>query len=304
MTIDIKAAFNSDPPPLDFLLPGGPLAGTVGALVSAGSTGKSFWGLQAAAAIASRAVPGGDLLDLGVQPDPAPADLRDAFVHGDLRHQSGRVVMFAAEDPPPILITRMQAIGRHLTPEAREEVQRRFILEDVMGRGLRMTDPAHRERIIAYCIDARLVIFDTLNRFHDLEESDNGQMSQLISLFENVAYETGAAVLYLHHISKATSFGEQGDHQHAGRGASALTDNARWVGSLMKMTPKEAEGYGIADDQRHGYVRFSNPKNNYGAPILDRWYRRGEGGVLLPATLQTREQNKPAGRKVREPAPY
>ncbi len=305
--IDIGAAFDTEPPPLDYLFPGGPLAGTVGALVSAGSTGKSYWALQAAAAIAGRNVLKSDLLGLDVQPDPAPADIRDAFVPPPgvvVKHVPGRVVMFAGEDPPPILISRMHAIGKQLTPEARTEVRQRFALAPVMGRGMRVTNPEHLDSIINYCQDARLVVFDTLSRIHDWEESDNGQMSRLISLFERIAVETGATVLYLHHISKATSFGDMGDHQHAGRGATALTDNARWVGALTKMTAKEAGEHGITDDERHAFVRFSNPKNNYAASMPDRWYRRGEGGVLLPATLQTREQNKPAGRKVREPAPY
>ena len=60
--IDLRAAFENEPPALDFIWPGF-LAGTVGALVAPGATGKSFWALEAAMAIAC-SVAGGDLLRL------------------------------------------------------------------------------------------------------------------------------------------------------------------------------------------------------------------------------------------------
>lgn len=43
MAINIMKAFQQEPPQLDFIWPGF-LAGTVGALVAPGATGKSFWG--------------------------------------------------------------------------------------------------------------------------------------------------------------------------------------------------------------------------------------------------------------------
>ncbi|MCF5935882.1 helicase RepA family protein, partial [Xanthomonas perforans] len=52
MAIDVLAAFECEPPVLDFIWPGF-LAGTVGALVAPGATGKSFWALEAAMSIAS-----------------------------------------------------------------------------------------------------------------------------------------------------------------------------------------------------------------------------------------------------------
>lgn len=51
MAIDLRAAFENQPPVLDFIWPGF-LAGTVGALVAPGATGKSFWALEAAMSVA------------------------------------------------------------------------------------------------------------------------------------------------------------------------------------------------------------------------------------------------------------
>ena len=78
MAIDVLAAFECEPPVLDFIWPGF-LAGTVGALVAPGATGKSFWALEAAMSIAC-SVAGGDPVGL------APA-------------RTGRVVYLAGEEP-------------------------------------------------------------------------------------------------------------------------------------------------------------------------------------------------------------
>jgi len=107
VAIDLLAAFENEPPVLDFIWPGF-LAGTVGALVAPGATGKSFWALEAAMSIAC-SVAGGDLIGL------APA-------------HTGRVVYLAGEDPPPALVCRVHAIGKHLSQQARgRRAQRRTV---------------------------------------------------------------------------------------------------------------------------------------------------------------------------------
>ena len=53
--MDMRYCFESNPPSLDFIWPGF-LAGTTGALVSAGGVGKSYLILQAAMAVAAAGV--------------------------------------------------------------------------------------------------------------------------------------------------------------------------------------------------------------------------------------------------------
>jgi hypothetical protein len=62
--IDLAATFSGPPPELDWVWPGF-LAGTVGVLVAAGGTGKSYWALQAAMAVADGS---GDSDLLGLAP--------------------------------------------------------------------------------------------------------------------------------------------------------------------------------------------------------------------------------------------
>lgn len=272
MAIKILDAFQNEPPELDFIWPGF-LAGTVGALVAPGSTGKSFWGLEAAMAV-SCTVAGGDLVKL----NPL---------------KTGPVVYFAGEDPEPALVKRLHAIGGHLDGPARQSISDNLILEPIMGKRLNVMDQRHSERLIEYCSGARLIVLDTLSRIHQLDENSNGDMARLIGVLEHVAARTGASVLYLHHVSKGSAKEGQGDQQQAARGASALIDNARWCGFVAKMTEPESERLSdrpgdktpIGHDRRGFYVRFGVSKQNYDATPLDQWYERREGGVLMPVEL-------------------
>jgi RecA-family ATPase len=102
--ISIKSAFECDPPALDFIWPGF-LSGTVGALIAPGSTGKSFWALEACMAVACGGIEGGDLLC--VKPLAA-----------------GRVHYFAGEDPEPSIRLRIHEAGKHLGAEAKREIDK------------------------------------------------------------------------------------------------------------------------------------------------------------------------------------
>lgn len=272
MTINIREAFENDPPTLDFIWSGF-LAGTVGALVAPGATGKSYWALEAAMSVAC-GVSGGDLLQLQPQ-------------------RIGRVVYLAGEDPEPVLIRRIHAIGKHLSEEARENIAENLIVQPVMGAMLNIMDQRHRSRVTEFCVGTRLIVLDTLSRIHSLDENSNGDMARLLGTLEGVAATTGASVLYLHHVSKGSARDGQADQQQAARGASALVDNARWCGFVARMTESEAKNlsdrnfdrHPIGTDRRGYFVRFGVSKQNYDTVQADRWYERRDGGVLVPAQL-------------------
>lgn len=272
MAINLTTAFENEPPTLDFIWPGF-LAGTVGALVAPGATGKSFWALEAAMSIAC-SVAGGDLVGL------APA-------------LKGKVVYLAGEDPDVALVRRIHAIGQHLDRRAREAIAENLILEPIMGKRLNVMDDRHLARINEFCAGTRLIVLDTLSRIHDKDENSNSDMARLVATLEHVAASTGASVLYLHHVSKGSARDGQTDQQQAARGASALIDNARWCGFVARMTEDEAkrlsnrayDRHPIGKDQRKHFVRFGVSKGNYAECDNDRWYQRHEGGVLLPVQL-------------------
>jgi RecA-family ATPase len=277
--IDVVQMGRTAAKPLDFVLPG-LVAGTTGTLFSPGATGKSFLMLQTAVAIACADLPGTDLLDWHTHHE------------GGLR--AGKVLYVAGEDPPPVLHVRLHAIidalakprGPGLWRLALDAALRRNLqVIPTMGSKLDLLDDLHVDLLSVAAAGARLIVLDTLSRVHTADENSNGAMSSLVRNFERITSETGAALIFLHHVAKAAAREQKGDEQHASRGASVLVDNARWGASISKMSKAEAETLGLEEDQRHHYVKLAIPKNNYSAPFESVWFERRQGGVLACARL-------------------
>ncbi len=263
-SISLRDVFANKPREPDFVLPG-LVAGTVGALVSPGATGKSFWALEVAAAVAGA----GDLLGLGVK-------------------KNGRVLVIAAEDPAPILELRLHSLGQHLNERGRDAAAENLDVMPAMAMGLDLHGSdaqAWAERIIQRAQGCRLIIIDTLSRVHSGEENERRDAAKIMRLLELIAARTGAALVYLHHITKSVALGGQGDEQQAARGSSVWIDEARWAGFLKTMDPKEAAAWPVDEEMRRNFVRYGVNKANYCPPILDVWLRRDVGGVLVPADL-------------------
>ena len=265
---DLDEVFSSAPTELDFVLPG-LLKGTPALLIAPGATGKSFWSLQAAISIAS-----------------------GTKVFGINAERTGDVVYLSAEDPADIVKNRLRDMAAFLSPDERQKTTENCYIIDIRGKRTDIMNEKIREDIVAMCKGARLIIVDTLNRVHGLNENDNGDMARFISQVESVAVDTGAAVLMCHHTSKGAFTDGRASEQQAARGASALVDNTRFTGFVAKMTEKQSDelsiyenGRAIGDDNRARYVQFGVAKQNYGAPVSNCWYQRKEGGVLIPVML-------------------
>jgi len=261
VSINIAAAFSIEPPALDFVWPGF-LAGTVGGLAAAGSTGKSFYALEAAMGVASARADSA-LLNLGIR-----------------RH--GKAVILNAKDPEAVIVRRLHAIGAYLDEEARREVAAHLVIEPLMGRRCNLQERQWLDAVLHGASEARLVVLNTISLWHRGIENDSGEMAGVLSLLDHVASETGASVLFLHHVSHGLPLDERHGKQHATRGASAIADNTRWQGFLQTMTEEEAQGFGVAPGVRKNYVAFGGNKENYGQHSNDAWLKRHEGGVLLP----------------------
>jgi hypothetical protein len=267
--INILEAFAAAPPPLDYVLPN-MVAGTVGALVSPGGAGKSMLALQLAAQIAG----GPDLLEVGELP-------------------TGPVIYLPAEDPPTAIHHRLHALGAHLSAEERQAVADGLLIQPLIGSLPNIMAPEWFDGLKRAAEGRRLMVLDTLRRFHIEEENASGPMAQVIGRMEAIAADTGCSIVFLHHASKGAAMMGAGDQQQASRGSSVLVDNIRWQSYLSSMTSAEAEEWGVDDDQRLGFfVRFGVSKANYGAPFADRWFRRHDGGVLKPAVLERQRKSK------------
>ena len=273
MALDLMAAFTELPPPLDYVLPN-MVAGTVGALVSPGGAGKSMLALQLAAQIAG----GPDLLEVGELP-------------------TGLVVYLPAEDPPTAIHHRLHALGAHLTAEQRQAVAEGLLIEPLIGKCPNIMALGWFDFLKRAAEGRRLVVLDTLRRFHIEEENASGPMAQVIGRMEAIAADTGCSIVFLHHANKGAAMMGTGDQQQASRGSSVLVDNIRWQSYLSGMTQADAEEWGVDGSQRGYFVRYGVSKANYGAPFQECWFRRHEGGVLKPAVLERQKRQLPAKLK-------
>ncbi len=278
-SFDVARAFENPPPKLDYLW-GTFLAGTVGALAAPGGTGKSFWALEVAMAV-SCSETGGDITGL----EPV---------------KTGPVAYFSSEDPPEIIHNRIHAIRQHLNPKAQTAIGKNLKIFTSSGRITDCANPTKRKAITEKCRGSRLIIFDTFSKFHTSNENDNGEMAKVICTFTEIATETGASLLFLHHVSKGSSRDGQAEQQLAARGASAIVNEARWNGFLSRMTPEESNcltadpnGHGaIGEEQRWQFVKYGECKHNYGLALGHKWYQRHEGGVLKPVKLVKLDSSK------------
>lgn len=268
--LDLRSVFATQPPPLDFVLPG-LVAGTTGVLVAAGGTGKSMLSLQTAVSIAC----GRDLFGIWGE-DPA----------------KGRVVIMAVEDARAVLERRLHDIGKGIPAECLDDVVdgldilpgfgRSFSIASLTPEGVVQSTPMARFVESLASRAPRLTVFDTLNRcLGGISENDSGSMGAVLSVVEAMCLKVGCASLIVHHTNKASAMSGTASEQQAARGSSAITDNARWQVNLSTMTKDEAATRCIEDDGiRRSWVRLDLSKVNYGPPIAERWLERLPGGLL------------------------
>jgi len=292
LRLDIRHTLTTPPPALDHVLPG-LLTGTVGLLVAPGAAGKTTLLTQLACDIAAGAPVGGGILTSGL-----------------LNPAGERVVCFLAEESKAIMHHRLQAaLGGTATMPAFQTKNSRHSLAERLasnlciyplagtGQQLRCVDgdgsvTDELKRMLAACDGARLVIIDPLRRFHAGEENDSGHMSSVVSAFEYVARQAGAAVILSHHANRGSVFNGGGDQASAARGSSALTDGARWQANLSGISDRVALHCRIADAERQLHVQLDIAKANYVAAkqpvVLRRNPATGALAVWTPAMANSR----------------
>jgi regulatory protein RepA len=266
MRIDVFKALTEQPPELDYVLPS-LLAGTVGAFVAPGGTGKSMFALELAVYIAG----GPDLLGVGPL-------------------TQGPVVYISAEDPVKVIMHRLQAIRQHLSLEQIEVVSQNLVIESVAGLAPDLLDEKCVELLVKQSEGQRLLILDTLRRFSTEDENSSSAMSQVLNRLEHIAVRTDAAVLFIHHTSKDS------DGQHTGRGSSVIVYHCRWQSVLSEMTKSEAKAFGLEETERVNYLRYGVNKANYGPCYDGSWLIRRENGLLEAVDVSKNLAAKPVSK--------
>lgn len=189
----LPAAHLGDPAaPLRWLLADLFLVGAAGILGGAPKTGKSFFALELAVAVAS-ATPAAGRFAV-----PAP----------------GPVLLCAAEDPPAVVVQRLAALAA-----AREQALATLPVEVIVEPGVRLPDGLDRLAATVARVEPRLLVLDPLIRLHRADENSAAEMAVVLDGLRTLARATACAVLLVHHTRKAPAGGVAG---HGLRGSSDL----------------------------------------------------------------------------------
>lgn len=262
------------------------IRGALALLVAPGSIGKSLLSLQWACAIASGY---GEWCGLDVR-------------------EKCNVMVVNNEDPLVEMRGRLSAVSRQFGLN-RSDVHRRVKLRSGADRGsMRVVERigrssefqlSKRGRMLVANMRANKIgvaIFDPFVSLHPGNENDNVEMDNVCEVFKQIARETGAAILLVHHSKKPPQAGSEGfaGSADAGRGASAIINAVRIAYTAFNMSLKDAERYKVPAARRHRYLRIDDAKANLFLASPDaQWFERhsvplpsGEdGGALVPAQI-------------------
>lgn len=279
--LDLGSQMTTKPPQIDMVLDGLPL-GSVGVILGSGGVGKSMAVVHIAHAVAT----GRD--DLG------------GCLLGPGSHKTGRVVYLAGEDSEDIIHHRVHAFAEHIPADRRDEVvstlARNVDIVPLVGTAPSLLDASGDlnddavASVRGAARGARLLVIDPLRQFHAGDENNNGAVTTVIKAIAQIAHEERCTIIIVHHVSKA---GAKDDPDASmSRGASAITDNARWVLAITKISETRCQNEGLPEDAWR-YVAVRKVKANYveiGAEtILSRI--RGGGGVLEPLAVSPLKPN-------------
>lgn len=121
-----------------------------------------------------------------------------------------------------------------------------------------------------------VLIVDPFVSSHMVSENDNMAIDMVAKQWSNIAAETNCAVLLVHHTRKTN--GQEADAESS-RGASSLTNAARSVLVLNRMTTGEAKRFHVPEEERRFYFRVTADKQNRAPPSKADWYKLA--GVFL-----------------------
>jgi hypothetical protein len=117
-----------------------------------------------------------------------------------------------------------------------------------------------------------VLVLDPLIELHNVEENDNTQTKAVIARFRSLAQTFNLAVVLSHHTRKGEVTPGSLD---MARGASAIGGAVRIAFSLVEMSEKEAETFGIPHERRRRYVRLDEARNAYAPPAEGaEWFEK------------------------------
>ena len=235
------------------------LAGTVACLIAPGGSGKSTWLVSTLLSIAT----GRSLLGKRVWGGAQP------------------VWIWNLEDDENELSRLIEAARWHHGITESDIGERLFVNTGMGGsslctavkdrNGVKLLMPVY-EAIAAELLrrGIKVLSIDPFISSHAIEENANSEVDMVVKAWSRVANATGCCIILSHHTNKASG-GEVSTN--SARGASALTNAARSVLAINRMTAKEAQAMGVADEERQRYVTVADDKHNRAPAEKADWFK-------------------------------
>ena len=214
---------------------------------------------------------------------------------------TGAAVLLLTEDTERDLHETLDPVLRSLDASDTERriVERQLHVFPLAGHEFRLLDSADGRHLIRTGHYAELV--DLIRGYGNVafvgldpalgltagDELDQGHQRLLGKAIDDLAVNTGAAVVLTAHATKS-SLGQDELLSHASRGGGAITDAVRGEFAMRTMTKSEATKAGIQDiEERKRHVQLVATKGNHVPPaaFVPVWLRRGEHGVLEAADI-------------------
>ena len=192
-----------------------------------------------------------------------------------------RVWVWNLEDPIDELRRRFAAISQHYNVRQEEYRGHLFVNSSRDGKVV-MAETINGQPAILPAADIILgfikahkidvVIVDPFVSSHRLPENDNGAMDLVVKAWGRIAEQGNCSIELVHHVRKAQV--GQGVSYGDARGASSLTDAARHVRRLTRMTADEARYADIDEREFWRYSREADSKDNLAPPAGDNSWRK------------------------------
>lgn len=191
-----------------------------------------------------------------------------------------RVWLWNLEDPADELTRRMQAVCEFFDVSAEDIGDRLFVDSGrLQGLCIAQSDAKGRTTIskpvvsaLADEIKARkidVLIVDPFVSSHAVSENDNNAIDKVAKLWGRVAEACNCSIHLVHHTRKLGSDAEV--TAESSRGGKALTDAARVVRTINRMSADEGKEFGLTNHR--SFFRAYDDKSNMAPPLdLSEWY--------------------------------
>jgi AAA domain-containing protein len=207
-----------------------------------------------------------------------------------------KVLIINAEDDNDEMRRRLYAACEEMEITTLDELRQRLAIAEAPGDIIIAKADSRTKTVIAQPMVKRLVatviehgfdvlIVDPFAETFEGDENSNSELKWAAVLWRQIARETNAAVMLVHHTRK---FGAEAGNMDSARGGGALVGVARIVSTLFSMTEEEAVIYGVDEEERYKYLRFDDAKANLSlVTFAARWFTK------QTVTLPNGEQDEP-----------